>query len=204
MNSDVRSAFDILGCEHSANLDECKQAYRDLVQVWHPDKYIHNSRLQNKATEEIKRINAAWDVIQNWIIEQKNIEQRLQKAKEEEIRRYQQQTEQKRYEDRTREQQSEWNRRVQKKRDEEEWREFVANAAEAREQNCHKEVRGLRPKQREEAKAHNNGMVFGVILFCLCLLISSVSDIPLVFIIFICIPIVLLIGWANKQGTPRS
>lgn len=40
-----------------ANLD---QAYKDLVQVWHPDKYSYNPRLQRKAEEKLKEINNAY------------------------------------------------------------------------------------------------------------------------------------------------
>lgn len=36
---------------------QLKQAYHDLVQVWHPDKHSHNERLRQKADEKMKEIN---------------------------------------------------------------------------------------------------------------------------------------------------
>lgn len=56
-------AFETLGIEPSASPDEIKQAHRDLVQVWHPDRYGNNERLRKKAEEKLKQINAAYDLI---------------------------------------------------------------------------------------------------------------------------------------------
>jgi nucleotide-binding universal stress UspA family protein len=51
------AVFDLdRGCTH----DDLEQAYRDLVQVWHPDRYAHNARLQQKAEEKLKDINRAY------------------------------------------------------------------------------------------------------------------------------------------------
>jgi hypothetical protein len=43
---------------------QLKQAYHDLVQVWHSDKHSHNARLQKKADEKMKEINQAYEVLQ--------------------------------------------------------------------------------------------------------------------------------------------
>lgn len=50
----------ILGIRAGAGPDEIKQAYRDLVQVWHPDRFAGNPRLQKIAEETLKRINLAY------------------------------------------------------------------------------------------------------------------------------------------------
>ena len=47
---------------------QLKQAYHDLVQVWHPDKHSHNERLQKKADEKMKEINQAYEVLQSCLI----------------------------------------------------------------------------------------------------------------------------------------
>lgn len=50
----------MLGIKTDAGPDEIKQAYRDLVQVWHPDRFAGNPRLQKKAEETLKKINIAY------------------------------------------------------------------------------------------------------------------------------------------------
>jgi hypothetical protein len=57
----------ILELGPGASLDEIKQAYRDLAQVWHPDRYPSNPRLRSKAEERFKTIN---DAYQKLIFEQ--------------------------------------------------------------------------------------------------------------------------------------
>jgi hypothetical protein len=47
---------------------QLKQAYHDLVQVWHPDKHSHNERLRKKADEKMKEINHAYEVLQSRLI----------------------------------------------------------------------------------------------------------------------------------------
>src|SRR5919198_4080689 len=47
-----------------AQLDE---SYKDLVQVWHPDKYAHNPRLQQKAEEKLKEINSGYRALQEFL-----------------------------------------------------------------------------------------------------------------------------------------
>ncbi|HWG17177.1 MAG TPA: J domain-containing protein [Acidobacteriaceae bacterium] len=39
---------------------EIKAAYRDLVKVWHPDRFGDNSRLRQRAEERLQRINEAY------------------------------------------------------------------------------------------------------------------------------------------------
>ncbi len=52
--------FEILEVPRGASLEQVKQAYRDLAQVWHPDKYGHNPRLRLRAEEKLKNINEAY------------------------------------------------------------------------------------------------------------------------------------------------
>ena len=47
---------------------QLKQAYHDLVQVWHPDKHSHNERLRKKADEKTKEINHAYQVLQSGLV----------------------------------------------------------------------------------------------------------------------------------------
>jgi hypothetical protein len=42
---------------------ELKAAHRDLAKVWHPDRFLHDPRLQQKAQEKLKEINEAYEQI---------------------------------------------------------------------------------------------------------------------------------------------
>lgn len=46
-------------------MEELKKAYRDLVKVWHPDRFGGNPGLQRKAQEKLKEINLAYERLQS-------------------------------------------------------------------------------------------------------------------------------------------
>ena len=50
----------ILELETTATLQEAKRAYKDLVRVWHPDRFQNNPRLQRKAEQRLREINLAY------------------------------------------------------------------------------------------------------------------------------------------------
>lgn len=50
----------ILGLDGNATPDDLRRAYKDLAEVWHPDRLAHNERLQVLATEHLKEINEAY------------------------------------------------------------------------------------------------------------------------------------------------
>jgi hypothetical protein len=60
---DLRQAYKILEISESSSMSEVKQAYRDLAQIWHPDRQPHNERLQKKALKKMKELNEAYDCI---------------------------------------------------------------------------------------------------------------------------------------------
>jgi tetratricopeptide (TPR) repeat protein len=60
---DFKRCCQILGLEVGASRAEVKQAYRDLVHVWHPDRFGQNARLQKKAEAMLKEINAAYEKV---------------------------------------------------------------------------------------------------------------------------------------------
>jgi hypothetical protein len=63
--------FRLLEIHPDASYDEAREAYLDMVHVWHPDKYELNSRLQLKATEKLKEINNAWKNLEAYYAEEK-------------------------------------------------------------------------------------------------------------------------------------
>lgn len=64
---DINRYFEILGLKPGASLDEVKEAYKDLVKVWHPDRFAHDPKLQQKAQEKLKEINEAYQKIQDFL-----------------------------------------------------------------------------------------------------------------------------------------
>ena len=59
-------ALKALELHDGASSQEIKQAYRDLARVWHPDRFAHSTRLQDKASERLKKINAAYAVLRSY------------------------------------------------------------------------------------------------------------------------------------------
>jgi Arc/MetJ family transcription regulator len=56
-------ALELLGLDASASKADVESAFRDLVQIWHPDRFAHNPRLQSKAEQQLKRFNWARDIL---------------------------------------------------------------------------------------------------------------------------------------------
>jgi len=59
----VKRYFEILELSPDASMDELNQAYRDLVNIWHPDRFAHNPRLKKKAEEKLKEVNQAYEAL---------------------------------------------------------------------------------------------------------------------------------------------
>lgn len=60
---DVHKCLKILEIDQTASIEGVTQAYKDIVNVWHPDRFNHNPRLKRKAEERIKEINIAYETL---------------------------------------------------------------------------------------------------------------------------------------------
>ena len=68
---EIKKCFEILELDPNASVDEAKQAYKDIVNVWHPDRFSHNSRLKEKAEEKLKEINVAYETVNSLLSSKK-------------------------------------------------------------------------------------------------------------------------------------
>jgi hypothetical protein len=59
----LSKGYDLLGVKPGVSNRELKAAHRDLAKVWHPDRFLHDPRLQEKAQEKLKEINEAYELL---------------------------------------------------------------------------------------------------------------------------------------------
>lgn len=59
----MQKYYRILDLPYDAPLPEIKQAYRDLVRIWHPDRYTRDERLQKRTTLKLMEINEAYKML---------------------------------------------------------------------------------------------------------------------------------------------
>jgi curved DNA-binding protein CbpA len=59
----IEDCFQILELKPGATIEEVKAARNELLQVWHPDKYVSNSKLLEKAKAKSQKINEAFNIL---------------------------------------------------------------------------------------------------------------------------------------------
>jgi hypothetical protein len=57
--------FRALGVEPDTSWEVIQQAYKDLVRVWHPDRFQSDPQLQDRAGRQLQTINAAYFELKN-------------------------------------------------------------------------------------------------------------------------------------------
>lgn len=55
--------YEVLGVTENATDEEIKAAYRKLVKKYHPDRFANDPPKQAAASEKLKQVNAAYDMI---------------------------------------------------------------------------------------------------------------------------------------------
>ena len=56
-------ALHTLGLEDGASESDIKTAYREMVQILHPDRFASNKKLQDRSTEQFKRLQEAYECL---------------------------------------------------------------------------------------------------------------------------------------------
>jgi len=64
VSNDLQVCYRVLELEPGVTLDEVKRSYRELVKVWHPDRFTGDAKLHQKAEEKLKQINRAYEVLE--------------------------------------------------------------------------------------------------------------------------------------------
>ncbi len=77
---DIEQSFEILELDRGASTDEIKQSYKDIVAVWHPDRFYNNPRLKQKAEEKLKEVNVAYDTLKSYLSSEQRMEPKQEKA----------------------------------------------------------------------------------------------------------------------------
>lgn len=60
---DRAEALRALGLEPGASAADIKAAYREMAQILHPDRFAANSKLQDRATEQFKNLQEAYEAL---------------------------------------------------------------------------------------------------------------------------------------------
>jgi hypothetical protein len=66
MQDESEKWLKVLGLASGATGPAIREAYRDLVKVWHPDRFATDPRLRQKAEEKLADLNAAFAHLQNY------------------------------------------------------------------------------------------------------------------------------------------
>ncbi|MBF0466160.1 MAG: DnaJ domain-containing protein [Nitrospirae bacterium] len=67
-SNSINKSLEVLGLNSKASPEEIKEAYKDLVKVWHPDRFAHDPKLQKKAGDKLSEINEAYRNLKDYDI----------------------------------------------------------------------------------------------------------------------------------------
>lgn len=68
---EIERCYEILELRPGASPGEIRHSYKDIVAVWHPDRFKHNPRLRRKAEQKLKEVNIAYETLLNLIKSEK-------------------------------------------------------------------------------------------------------------------------------------
>jgi len=60
---DLSQSLRVLELERPVSAEELKRAYRELVKVWHPDRFEDDEKLRQLAEKKLREINGAYEIL---------------------------------------------------------------------------------------------------------------------------------------------
>jgi hypothetical protein len=81
MSEDLDQSYRALDLQPGASLEEVKASWRILVKVWHPDRFPDDAKLRVKAEEQLKLINAAYELLREFHTAPSTRESTIQKPR---------------------------------------------------------------------------------------------------------------------------
>lgn len=67
--NELTSLLNLFDLDQGFSREELKVAYRELVQIWHPDRFAQNDQLELRAQKKLKEINEANKLLQAYLAE---------------------------------------------------------------------------------------------------------------------------------------
>jgi curved DNA-binding protein CbpA len=64
---DLKCCLEILELKNATSIGQVKHAYRELVQVWHPDRFPTDSPIKKRADEKMHEINMAYEKLVSFL-----------------------------------------------------------------------------------------------------------------------------------------
>jgi len=61
---DIQTCLLLLELPQDASPEQVRRAYKDLVAIWHPDRFATNPRLRQRAEAKVKEINRAYETLE--------------------------------------------------------------------------------------------------------------------------------------------
>lgn len=76
INLEIERCYRVLELEPGASIEAVKDAWRDLIKVWHPDRFSNDPRLQAKGHVRLKEFNHARKILEEHLADPSSLRRR--------------------------------------------------------------------------------------------------------------------------------